>query len=136
MSMDVKSLLSDRWTILHDNTALRRGHTAVGMIPESWLCVDCGWNTAPGMSTRKEMDVAFAIYGEAPQTLTWDQEVYTVTDEVWRASGLEGWGGCLCIGCLEKRIGRRLKPKDFVAGHEFNKPTFPASRRLQKRRGC
>ena len=26
---------------------------------------------------------------------------------------MEPYGGCLCIGCLEKRIGRKLKPKDF-----------------------
>jgi hypothetical protein len=134
MDTDIKGLLAERWTVLHDNTALRRRETAVGVVPESWLCVDCGVNTAPGMSTRKEMDAAFIIGGHVEQTLTWDQEVYTVTDEVWRATGLAGWGGCLCIGCLEKRIGRRLKPKDFL-DHPFNKPGFPASRRLQKRRG-
>src|SRR6516165_8084405 len=38
--------------------------------------------------------------------MTHDQEVYIVTKEVWQATGLEGWGGCLCTGCLEKRIGR------------------------------
>jgi hypothetical protein len=43
-----------------------------------------------------------------------------------RAAGLainpekmEGMGGCLCIGCLERRIGRRLKRKDFP-DHELN----------------
>lgn len=109
-----KGLLSDRWTILHHDP---RRETSRGVAPETWLCVDCGVNTAPGMSTRKEIDVAFAIYGEATQTMTLDQEVYTVTAEVWRATGLEDMGGCLCIGCLEKRIRRRLKPKDFLAGH-------------------
>ena len=49
--------------------------------------------------------------------MTHDQEVYIVTKEVWQATGLEGWGGCLGIGCLEKRIGRRLKPDDFEPGH-------------------
>jgi hypothetical protein len=130
---DIKRLLSDRWTVLHDYSE-RKG-TVKGDTPETWLCVDCGWNTAPGFSTRKEMEVAFALYGEAEQTLSWDQEVYTVTKEVWRATGLDDFGGCLCIACLQKRIGRRLRPKDFEPDHEFNKPTFPASRRLRKRRG-
>jgi hypothetical protein len=42
------------------------------------------------------------------------------------------WGeGCLCIGCLEKRIGRRLKPKDFT-DHPFNQ--LPGTPRLLNRR--
>jgi hypothetical protein len=28
---------------------------------------------------------------------------------------------CLCIGCLEKRIGRTLTPRDFPRKHPFNK---------------
>jgi hypothetical protein len=27
---------------------------------------------------------------------------------------MEPMGGCLCVGCLEKRLGRRLRPKDFT----------------------
>jgi len=46
---------------------------------------------------------------------------------------MEGWGGCLCIGCLEKRIGRRLKPKDFLRDHPFN--LMPGTQRLLERRG-
>jgi hypothetical protein len=45
---------------------------------------------------------------------------------------MEPWGGCLCIGCLEKRLGRKLKPKDFLRVHELN--TMPGSARLMKRR--
>jgi hypothetical protein len=127
-------VLPDRWTVLHHDPSFT---TTRGVVPESWLCVDCGFNTVPGFKTRKEMDEAFFVYGEksVPQTYTADQEVYTVTDKVWRQTGLEGWGGCLCIGCLEKRIGRRLKPKDFSPDHPFNQPNFPASQRLRKRRG-
>lgn len=122
----------DRYTVLHhdpDRTSAR------GVTPESWLCVDCGTNTAPGMPTRKQVDIAMLIHGSAPITITSDSEIYTVTQEVWRATGLEDMGGCLCIGCLEKRIGRRLKPKDFVPDHPFNQSNFPASKRLRKRRG-
>jgi hypothetical protein len=42
-------------------------------------------------------------------------------------------GGCLCIGCLEKRIGRRPKPKDFDPDHPFNE--MPTTPRLLDRRG-
>jgi hypothetical protein len=51
------------------------------------------------------------------------------------------FGGCLCIRCLEKRLGRQLKPKDFLRDHEFNDLRVPgtalrASRlRAGKRRG-
>jgi hypothetical protein len=123
--------LTNRWTVLDYNSD---PNSARGKIPESWCCVDCGVNTAPGMPNRREMDIAIAIYGKAECTFTDDQELYMVTDEVWRMIGLEGMGGCLCIGCLEKRIGRRLKPSDFP-DHEFNLPCIPATRRLLKRRG-
>ena len=48
---------------------------------------------------------------------------------------MEDFGGCLCIGCLEKRIGRKLKPKDFLRGHPFNRPQLPGTKRLLERRG-
>jgi hypothetical protein len=119
----------DRWTVLHhDHT----GNSAKGLVPESWLCVDCGINTAPGCPTRKETELAITLHGNAENVITDESEIYTVKDEVWRASGLEGWGGCLCIGCLEKRIGRRLNPDDFP-DHPLN--TIPGTRRLLKRRG-
>jgi hypothetical protein len=38
-------------------------------------------------------------------------EHYMVRDEAWPIGGLEGM---LCIGCLERRIGRRLVPADFT----------------------
>ena len=133
--MTTQEQLRDRWTVLfHDP----RRETARGCVSESNLCVDCGVNTAPGLLTRKQLDVAFKIYGKdhaIEQTLTWDQEVYMLKKGVWRETGLEGWGGCLCIGCLEKRIGRRLKRGDFLARHPFNSPDFPASPRLRDRRG-
>jgi hypothetical protein len=122
----------DRWTVLHhdpERTSL------VGITPESWLCVDCGVNTAPGSPNRKEAELDFALHGKSHFTVSDEAEVYTVKNEVWALTGLEGWGGCLCIGCLEKRIGRRLRPEDFLPDHPFNAPDFPATRRLRKRRG-
>jgi hypothetical protein len=127
--------LQDRWTVL------RRQHeradpidlNLTGLMPESWLCVDCGVNTAPGFLNRKQAELAFLLHGKMTHEVTDKSEVYTVKNEIWQATGLEGMGGCLCIGCLEKRIGRRLKPDDFEPGHPFN--SYPGTRRLLKRRG-
>ena len=31
-----------------------------GKVPESWACIDCGINTAPGHLPREEMEQALA----------------------------------------------------------------------------
>jgi hypothetical protein len=113
-----RRVIEDRWTVLSHHPPGSK--SLKGCTPESWFCVDCGVNTAPGLMTRKEVEVAFLLYGEANQHITSESEVYTVTPEVWQATGLDDHGGCLCIGCLEQRIGRRLKPKDFLPDHVFN----------------
>jgi hypothetical protein len=59
-------------------------------------------------------------------------EVYHVRDSVWKAAGMEPFGGCLCIPCLENRLGRQLRPKDFDTSHYFNRA--PATPRLTERR--
>jgi hypothetical protein len=112
-----------------------------GVIPESWLCVDCGFNTAPGLLNRREAERAAAALGDAwhimgaglPQAINSDSEVYTVRAAVWERAGVGEMGGCLCIGCLEKRLGRKLKPKDFRRGHPLN--ATPGTARLLQRRG-
>ena len=110
-----------------------------GLTPENWLCMDCGTNTSPGMSTRAELEAALAVDENdegVEQSITANSEVYTVRDRVWAAAGMEPYGGCLCIGCLEKRLGRALKPKDFQRGDAFNNPALPGTPRLLKRRGA
>ena len=42
------------------------------------------------------------------------REYYMVWDEIWENAGMKCDGGQLCIGCLEKRIGRELVPDDFL----------------------
>jgi len=37
-----------------------------------------------------------------------------VHDAVWARAGMYSNGGFLCIGCLEKRLGRTLRPSDFT----------------------
>jgi hypothetical protein len=106
-----------------------------GVATESWRCIDCGVNTAPGLSTRSQIEVLFYLVGTKSISQTFDNksEVYTVHNKVWKTAGMKPWGGCLCIGCLEQRIGRRLKPQDFVRDHEFN--WMPGTPRLIQRRG-
>jgi hypothetical protein len=121
--------LQDSATILHHDpkrTSLK------GLTPETWLCVDCGVNTAPGWPNRKEAELDFALHGQSQLMVSKQLEVYTVKADVWALTGLADYGGCLCIGCLEKRIGRRLKPDDFEPGHPLN--SLPGTRRLLKRR--
>jgi hypothetical protein len=40
-------------------------------------------------------------------------EWYMVHDDVWKAAGMETFGGALCIGCLEERLGRHQTADDF-----------------------
>jgi len=114
-----------------------------GLTPENWLCVDCGINTAPGFITRIEMERQYKtataikkLSGEAPPIAKWTVddrcEIYTVRNSVWKVAGMEPWGGCLCIGCLERRLGRVLRPKDFDRRHPFN--LLPGTARLIERR--
>ena len=107
-----------------------------GAFPESWCCIDCGVDTAPGCLNRKQAEQVFAI-GRADQkvSVTVDKraELYRVKSGVWARAGIGERDGCLCIGCLEKRIGRQLKPEDFPRKHPFNR--LPGTARLLARRG-
>jgi hypothetical protein len=107
---------------------------ARGHIPESWNCTDCGVNTAPGMKNRVQTETALIIGTSAEQEINEQSEVYTVKPKVWKAASMEDFGGCLCIGCLEKRLGRFLTPKDFVRNNGLNMKHVPCTRRLQARR--
>ena len=73
----------------------------------SSLCVDCGIETQP----------------DKPKD---NYEQFIVRDDTWQAAGmplgkvnpksfvLEGGGGCLCVGCIERRLGRQLTNPDFL----------------------
>lgn len=106
-----------------------------GAIPESWDCIDCGINTAPGFFNRDLIAKALAADWNnqgVSQTVDDWSEVYMVKPAVWKAAGMGEMDGCLCIGCLEKRIGRMLVPKDFPRKHPFN--VMPGTKRLLARR--
>jgi hypothetical protein len=110
-----------------------------GLMSESYLCIDCGFDTALGNLNRAEAEQAIAAQ-IAAGTKNWAvpafnlndrQETYIVHDHVWKAAGMEPWGGCLCIGCLEKRIGRKLMPMDFPRDAPLN--WIPGTPRLMER---
>jgi len=51
------------------------------------------------------------------------------------------WGDVICIGCFEKRLGRKLEKKDFARwfrnnrwwGNRYRKVNHPPSERLSDR---
>jgi len=47
-----------------------------------------------------------------------------VHDAVWTAAGLAKDDGYLCVGCLERRLGRQLVARDFTAAR-INNPDHP-----------
>lgn len=74
-------------------------------------CEDCGRDVAPA---REHEDGKLVI---ADGTWEW----YMVEDEVWVAAGMpmdpevrHSGEGHLCIGCLERRLGRQLTAADFT----------------------
>jgi hypothetical protein len=105
-------------------------------IVESWLCVDCGVNTNPGSPSGPEIRLAFEMGAEGI-TLHCDRqnEVYQVKDAIWKQAGMRAWNGCLCIGCLERRIGRQLQPGDFARHDDEVYAAMPCTERLLNRRG-
>jgi hypothetical protein len=72
---------------------------------ESWLCVDCGVNTAPGFPDGPTARIEIALYGKSIMRFSCENEVYHVRNRIWREAGMKGWDGCLCIGCLENASG-------------------------------
>lgn len=48
-------------------------------------------------------------------------EHYMLKDEIWKLVN-NSKSGMLCIGCLENRLGRKLKPSDFNDSH-INRPS-------------
>ena len=85
-----------------------RTKTTTHLSPEDlrFICTDCSFDTL-----RKG-------------------EYYMLNDPLWESYGCGD--GMLCIGCMEKRMGRRLNREDF-APVPINANTPRQSKRLQKR---
>ena len=111
-------------------------------ICESHHCIDCGVDTAPGCLNREQAEKEVNRQIQAgkkkwalPVKVDSRSEQYFVHAHVWQAAGMTsgGWDGCLRVGFLEARIGRRLNPSDF-SDHIFN-IHFPGTQRLLERQG-
>ena len=93
-----------------------------------WLCIDCGTDTAPGLALSGA-ELAYALVLKKPVTVSAESEIYFIKSRVRKAAGTSAR---LCVGCLEKRLGRQLHRDDFVPGQVFNE--LPATARLVSRR--
>ena len=132
--MIIKNLSHDEG-LLYAAAADMTKESLKGTVPESWLCVDCGRDMAPGMFNRVEMVRALAAAEAAGRRASiYGSTTLRVSNKVWKAAGMKPKGGCLCIGCIEKRLDRKLTPKDFHPRYPFNHPDMPATRRLKRRR--
>lgn len=110
----------------------KRPADARAKISETHKCIDCGFDTAPGFPPRWLAECLLNHLGTFTADFTAELEMFMVHDTVWKAAGMTPWGGCLCIGCLEKRLGRKLRPRDFVRDHPFS--SIPGTERLTSRR--
>jgi hypothetical protein len=88
-----------KWRRLQERVPERQAKPgwAKDTTPESWCCVDCGVDTAPGNLGRAEMELEMAAYGGVQFTIGWNSEVYTVHRHVWEKTGLADWGGVLVL---------------------------------------
>ena len=99
---------------------------ALGLTAFDLHCVDCGVNTAPSIWHGR--DVTPALPG------SW--EFYWLKPEVWTLADMEELDGSLCVGCIEARLGRRLRRKDFdFTRYENRTPVAWLTPRLRARRG-
>src|ERR1700691_5968079 len=57
---------------------------ARGKVPESWNCVDCGVNTAPGIMTRIQIETALTIGTSTEQSIDEQSEVYYIKPKIWK----------------------------------------------------
>ena len=104
-------------------------------------CQDCGMDTAPCTGQRGWRQWGPYCGQETPPCTgergcrhegRW--EYYVVADQLWTAAGMAKDGGFLCIGCLERRIGRRLSSADFPPC-PLNEPDPWDTPRLASRKG-
>lgn len=86
---------------------MRRGPRTI--TSKLWNCRDCKRNTA--------------LLGE----------YFMVSDDLWRDANPDTLGGFLCVLCLERRVGRTLRPGDFTSCRTNNDPTLYRSALLCSR---
>ena len=105
----------------------------------SYICRDCSADTTPcaGEDAHRRTTPANLRCRHKGR---WEH--YMVRDSVWKAAGMPamrgiqplGASGFLCIGCLERRLGRELKPRDFRPGVLLSEPSPWDTERLARRK--
>ena len=100
-------------------------------IPESWECEDCGMDTAPGFMNAKQVLDAFVRGKDASMRPNKNCEVYQLKHALWKTVTNGHARAVLCIGCVEQRLGRKLRPKDF---QDNALKLLPCTERLLARR--
>ena len=108
-----------------------------GVMPESWCCVDCGINTAPGFKNRAQAEQAFAVDLEQSRLHAESQRVHRGLHH--QGKGLAGRGhgsdGRLPVHRLPRSgSDGSWWPRNFVRKHPFN--SLPGTARLLSRRGA
>src|SRR6516165_208032 len=90
-------------------------------------CRDCGMKTWPVNSIEPDGE------GHKLNVALNTCEHFWLWDEVWAETGLETCGGTLCVGCAEKRLGRKLTSNDFQFGDNgYNVPDLATERLLSR----
>lgn len=100
---------------------------SLGAIEESLHLFDNRWKQILSYYTHVSLDCHDCDLGTY-------REYYLLHDELWDGITQDG-ARILCIGCAERRLGRRLEPEDFAMDAGANDPMPHDSRRLSDRRG-
>lgn len=102
--------------------------------PVSWNCADCSIDTAPGCPNAVDLIEAGVRHAD-DLVLVFNEntELFQLRQAVWLAAVKDDLRIVLCIGCVEKRLGRKLRPKDFDRKSPFR--LVPGTARLNSRRG-
>jgi hypothetical protein len=76
----------------YDPAIKHKNLSGEGRFSESYLCVDCGFNTAPGCPDRKQADAEILLCGKSTAVFTKESETYPVKDTIWERADMEPWG--------------------------------------------
>ena len=107
----------------------------MGIATLGWLH-DYGPNVVESIAELLDIPVAEIVdvspcVGCGQNVAYLEEFAYMVRDAVWDEGG--AGSGCLCVGCLEARIGRQLEPGDFPDLPFVTDPRYVRSPRLVAR---
>ncbi|MET9876549.1 hypothetical protein ABZZ36_18270 [Actinacidiphila glaucinigra] len=121
------------------------GCATLAAVPGTWVTAEQAHEELHRSSGRVDLCLLLAMTKDAWLAMTdqWQHdcadcrtdcsdERYMVHDEVWAAAGMCPFG-FLCIGCIERRLGRRLAAADFLDVPLNYAPGFRRSARLTRR---